>query len=484
MEMEVTIDTQKIAHAQDLSKLAGVVEKFEMYSPENDLNEIRAAEIFAKVYCGRLRYNVTSGSYYWYNGKFWEKDLESVHARALAKDYIRAMFIYAANLYNDELKVAMFEFYKRFNRKSNRDALIADAQTELHIAEEDFDKDCNLFNVRNGTIDLRTFQIHDHIPDDLLTNYTDVEFIPGARSELWEKFISDVLPNDKALQKYVQKALGYAMTGNPQLERMFVFYGATTRNGKSTLLNTVSHVLGSYAADTPAETLQRKEKRDSSAPSDDLARLSKCRFVTVAEPDQLMILDIALIKRFTGNDKITARRLYEKGFEYIPKFSLFMNTNYLPKVLDNTLFSSRRVEVVPFNRHFEEHEQDITLKQKLRTEDSKSAVLAWLLEGLKEYKETGLTAPMAVNIETRRYEQQSDKLQQFIDSKLEETEKPSITVKECYEEYKKWCTSCGFSSEGVRTFSDKLRSKNLILDSATVDHKTKRNVINGYKLQD
>lgn len=480
--MEITIDENKIEKARKHNKLNGIVDRLELYNPENDLNEIRAAEIFAKVFSARLRFNTTSGTYYFYNGRYWEKDLEAVHARALAKDFTKAVLMYAATLENDDLRANTFTFYGRYNRKSNRDSLIADAQTELHISENDFDKDCNLFNVRNGTIDLKTFEIHDHQPDDLITNFADVEYIPGARSELWERFISDVLPHDIELQRYVKKALGYGMTGNPELERMFVFYGATTRNGKSTLLNTVTNVLGSYATDTPAETLQRKEIKNSSAPSDDLAKLSKCRFVTVAEPDQLMVLDIALIKRFTGRDKIPARRLYEKGFEYEPKFSLFMNTNYLPKVLDNTLFSSRRVEVVPFTRHFTEAEQDITLKNKLRTEESKSAVLAWLLEGLKEYRAQGLKAPMVVNIETRRYEQQSDKLQRFIDSELEETERPELTVKACYEAYKMWCTSCGFTAEGSRVFSEKLRAKNLVLDSATIEHKTVRNVINGYRL--
>ena len=479
----ITIDDEKITKARIHRLIEGIVDRLTLYAPENELTEIKAAEIFAKIFKARLRFNVTSGTFYHYNGKYWERDLEAVHARTMAKDFVKAMFIYAAGLENDMLSSATIDFYKRFNRKSNRDSLIADAQTELHITENDFDKDCNLLNVRNGTIDLRTFELHDHIPDDLITNYTDVEYIPGARSELWEQFIADIFPNDRALQQYMKKALGYGITGNPELERMFVFYGATTRNGKSTLLNTVSHVLGSYAADTPAETLQRKVNKDSAAPSEDLARLSQCRFVTVAEPDQLMILDVALIKRFTGRDPITARRLRERFFEYIPKFSLYLNTNYLPKVLDNTLFSSRRVEVIPFTRHFTEKEQDITLKQKLRTEDSKSAVLAWLLEGLKEYRETGLTAPMVVNIETRKYEQQSDKLQRFIDSELEEAEKPSITVKECYAAYKNWCTSCGFTAEGVRNFSDKLRSKNLILDHVTMNGKTVRNVVNGYKLQ-
>lgn len=493
--------TKLLADARQAAAEAGALEEFEskvnitlrtnsklsrlsIIAPDSELTEIKAAATFGALYKTELRYNTTAKSFYFYNGKYWELDEGNVHAQTLAKEFYKLCMSYAWNTIEDDQQREYFiKFYSKYNMKNRRDTLINDSITELAISEKDFDKHTNLLNVRNGTIDLNTFMLREHAAEDLLTNYADVDYIPEARSALWERFISDILPNDKELQRYVRAALGYALTGEPTLERMFIFYGQSTRNGKSTLLNSISNVLGSYSKSAPAEILQLKVK-DSRNASEDLARLSKCRFLTVSEPAHSMIFDVPLIKSLTGRDTITARYLHQNSFEYVPKFSLFLNTNYLPRVLDDSLFSSGRVDVIPFTRHFSEQEQDTTLKQKLQTEESKAAILSWLLEGLQDFKANGLNKrPLSVNYATRQYVQQSDKLQNFIDESLEEAEKPCMTFKECYELYKNWCVSCGYASENKGKFKELLNRKSLLLDTATINGKTVRSVIKGYKPQ-
>lgn len=451
-------------------------------APDSELSEIKAAATFGALYRSKLRYNTTAKSFYYYNGKYWELDEGNVHAQTLAKKFHKLCMMYGYSMLEDNQIDPFIKFYSRYNKKTCRDTLLSDSVTELAISEKDFDKHTHLFNVRNGTIDLNTFKLREHAAEDLLTNYADVDYIPQARSELWDSFISDILPNDFELQRYVGSALGYALTGDPTLERMFIFYGQSTRNGKSTLLNSISNVLGSYSKSAPAEILQLKVK-DSRNASEDLARLSKCRFLTVSEPSHSMIFDVPLIKSLTGRDTITARYLHQNSFEYVPKFSLFLNTNYLPRVLDDSLFSSGRVDVIPFTRHFSEQEQDTTLKQKLQTEESKSAILSWLLQGLQDFKKNGLIRPYSVIVATRQYVQQSDKLQSFIDECLEESEKPCLTFKDCYELYKNWCSSCGYASENKGKFKELLNHKNLLLETATINGKTVRNVIKGYRSQ-
>lgn len=453
--------------------------------PESKLSlqEIGTAQTFGELYKPELRYNSTSETFYFYNGHYWNEDSGKIHAQTLAKEFYQLCMSYAFDYIHDEnIRNNFVDVYGKYSSKRNRDTLISDAITILAISESDFDKNLNLLNVRNGTINLETFKLQAHDPEDLLTNYTDVEYIPNAHSDLWESFISSVFPNDKPLQRYVRAAIGYSITGNPKLERMFIFYGKSTRNGKSTMLNTISHVLGSYAKSAPAELLQLKVK-DSRVASEDLARLSRCRFLTISEPAQTMVFDVPLIKSLTGRDIITARRLYEKSFEYVPKFSMFLNTNYLPKVLDDSLFSSDRVDVIPFTKHFTAQEQDTSLKQKLQTDENKSAVLWWILTGLNDFYSHGLLRPLSVATETRLYVQQSDKLQSFIDEVLEPVEQPCLTLKDCYTAFKDWCASCGYYTENKSKFIELLEHKNLLLRSATIDGKTVKRVINGYKLQ-
>lgn len=471
----------KIQQVTSVDRQKALVEFMLIYAPEDELTEIKAAETFGKLYSNVLRYNVTSKEFYYYNGRYWTPDTGSIYAQQLAKEFYKLLTVYAFAEIEDEQKITDFmKFYGRYSTVTKRKQLLTDCITEIALTENDFDNNTNLLNVRNGTIDLRTLEIREHSADDFLTNYIDVDYIPGERSELWDKFISDIFPGDKEVQRYTQKALGYSLTGCPELERMFILYGASTRNGKSTLLNAVSFVLEDYAKAAPAELLQLKQ-RDSRNASEDLARLSKCRFLTISEPAQGMLLDVPLIKSLTGRDTITARRLYEASFEYTPKFSIFLNTNCLPRVLDDSLFSSNRVQVIPFKRHFKPEEQDSTLKIKLQTEENKTAILVWLLEGLQAYRAEGLQAPLTVAIASRMYQQQSDKLQIFLDEALEETDQPALTLSECYNKYKKWCTEWLFTPDNKSKFIEALKHKDLLLATATIDGKTCRNVINGYK---
>lgn len=455
--------------------------------PENGFNDILFSEIFGKLYRDRIRYNTTSKGFYKYNGKYWESDSGNVTAKTIVKDFHALLMKYAFQCVNDaNIREPFLKFCNRYASKRTRDALLDDSITELAITENDFDKDLNLFNVRNGTIDLDILQLKPHDPNDLITNYSDTDYIKGAKSALWEKFLNDILVTesgytDKDLVSFVQKMYGYALTGNPELERLFILYGATTRNGKGTLTASILNVFGTYQRTMLPTTLQARAT-DSTKASEDIARLATCRLVSCSETPQGMIFDSALLKTLTGNDTITARRLFENSFEFNPKFSIFMNTNHLPKVVDTTIFESDRVNIIPFNRHFSADERDETLKAKLAADGSKTAILNWLIEGLQKYRSESLKLPMSVSIATRMYEKNNDKLMTFLD----ETYFPAkegeykLTLTACYEDYKQWCDSCGYSVEGRNKFADKLRRKQLLLEKATIDGKTAKRVIVGY----
>ena len=145
--------------------------------------------------------------------------------------------------------------------------------------------------------------------------------------------------------KYLQKAFGYALTGNTRYECLFILYGATTRNGKGTAMETFLRLMGDYGKTARPETIGARFQQNGSAPSEDVARLNGARFVNISEPDKKLTLSAALVKSLTGNDTITARYLHENSFEYRPQFKMFINTNYLPQITDLTLFSSGRIRL-------------------------------------------------------------------------------------------------------------------------------------------
>jgi putative DNA primase/helicase len=197
-----------------------------------------------------------------------------------------------------------------------------------------------------------------------------------------------------------------------------------------------------------------------------------------------MVFDVARVKTFIGRDTLTARNLYEKSFEFIPCFKLFMNTNYLPVVTDDTLFSSGRVRVITFDRHFDEKEQDKTLKNRLKTPENMSGIFNWMLEGLKRYQSEGIIVPQCILDATKEYRESQDKLNMFITDTLEEKNDGVLTVKEVYSEYLLWCQNNGYYAEKKSNFIDELKNKGLWRKTGTVSGQTRRNVVVGYDFSD
>ena len=191
------------------------------------------------------------------------------------------------------------------------------------------------------------------------------------------------------------------------------------------------------------------------------------------------MFDVGLLKSLLGRDTITARHLHQSEIEFTPKFKLFMNTNFLPLITDSTLFNSGRINVVTFDKHFSEAEQDKTLKSRLREPENISGILNWCLDGLKKYYKDGLKPPKAVKVATNEYAKESDKIGNFIAERLEESDKNSA-ASEIYKEYQSWCKDNGYGVENKGNFFAELKTKGIYAATGTVFGKTVRNIVSGY----
>ena len=226
-------------------------------------------------------------------------------------------------------------------------------------------------------MDTGTFS--EHCSEEKLTKITPVKYDPKVRCKRWDSFIYEITSGDAERANFLQKILGYGLTGDTRHECMTILYGASTRNGKGTLCESVLKAFGSYGCSAKPETIAMKNSTNSSQPSEDIARLAGVRFVNIPEPGKGLVLNSAQVKSMTGNDTINARFLHENSFDFKPQFKLYINTNYLPVINDMTIFTSGRIIIVPFERHFEEAEQDRTLKDEFAKPEGQSAILNWLL---------------------------------------------------------------------------------------------------------
>ena len=469
----VTLETvyQKICGIDPLSK------------PEyRQYDGIAFSRLFSDTFGTVLRFNATAKSYMVYDGTRWTQDVENMIAEGYAKLFARALTRYA--LEREEAPKDFVRAVQGYGDAYKRKTLIADSRSFNFMVQEDLDADMNLLNCRNGVLNLNTLELQPHDPALLLSKRAEFFYDPQKESQLFLRFMDQITMGDAEKQRYIQTLLGYAMTGTASHEEFYMFYGSSTRNGKSTLLGIIQHLLGDYACTIKPESLAQAKEYNGRAASGDIARLAGIRFLQCSEPPKRMKLNVELIKTLTGRDKITARHLYEREFEFLPAFALFMNTNYLPVALDNSLFTSGRVKVIEFNRHFEPHEQDTKLKQKLRSADNLSGIANWMLQGLRMYHEQcdKFIIPKSVSIATDAYRDSSDKLKAFFADRMTEDTRCIVTAKAVYEEYAQWCKDNGYGTENKSNFMDDLRSKNLLSPSGTIGGVTMRNVIKGFSI--
>ena len=468
-----------------------ICEKLSQIQPHTDsrfnqLNDMSDAALFAEVFGGVARYNVTARAWYVYDGIAWARDEENLMVAQLMKLLQKGLVVYANEYLNPLVKEdeALFNHIFSLGRKGKRDTIIADARDFKFITNKDLDQQPYLFNCQNCVLDLQNMKVLKHSPDLMLSKVANVHYEKGAVSTEFVKFMNEVMFGDQKKIRYLQKLIGYSLTADTSEEACYILYGKTTRNGKSTLVETIAHMMGGtdgYAFTIQPETLASKDKNSRNA-SGDVARLEGCRFLNVPEPPKRMNLNVELLKNWTGHDTVTARNLYEREREFLPVFKLFMNTNYLPLVTDETFFSSDRVRVITFDRHFTPAEQDRGLKARLQSSENLSGILNWCIEGLKLYYAEGLEPPESVVRATEEYRETSDKVGQFIQEALEESTGHE-SLKDVYAAYVDWCRDSGLGVDSKRNFKEDLKSRGLFGSSATIFGRTVRNVVMNHRVR-
>ena len=421
-------------------------------------DEAGMADLFSECYQNDTRFCPEAKSWYTYEDGRWQKDVGSLLVSAKIKEFVRLMALYCGEIPDEEKRKQYMAFVAKMGDRRFRDRLMKDAADSMRIEATEFDKYPYLINCKNGTYDLKTMEFREHDWRDFLTMQTNFEYsLQDVRCERWEQFIKEVTQNDYNKADYLQRALGYSMLGESKEECMFILHGKTTRNGKSTLLDAIQHLLGDYATVAPVELICKSDRqKNTEAPTSVLARLKGRRFVTMSESDTSGKLDEATIKQYTGGEDITARELYQAAITFKPQFTMWLSCNDLPAVRDKSLFASDRVRVIEFNRHFTDAEQDKNLKSFFESPEAMKGIFTWLVAGFFKYKRFGLAMPDDMIVVIRQYEKDNDIVLQFLEEKCEQKEEAVTRAKTLYDNYKIWCKSNGYYVCSMKKFNAEL----------------------------
>ena len=434
-------------------------EKHIEYNENYPHNDIGIARLFYDLHSDKICYVVEAKTWYTYTGKRWIKDDGGLYVMERCKDFVQAFVKYAKSREDGNEKNEDFiKYAASFHTRRKREGLLSDARSVCPKSLADFDCDKMLLNCQNGTFSLKDFSLKSHRAEDYITKISRAKYDHTAVCPRWEQFVDEVMCSDTATAVFLQKAFGYALTGDTSLECFFILYGNTTRNGKTTLSETVAHIMGDYARTIQPQTLSRRPS-DGSAASPDIARLKGARLVNMPEPEKGLELNIALVKQLTGGDTYTGRFLHENPVEFTPEFKIFVNTNHLPRTSDDTVFTSGRVKLIPFDRHFTPEEQDNGLKSLFRKNENKSGILNWLINGYRLMLEVGLDVPQRVADAIAEYRAEADIIGTFISEYTKEHDGGRLSTSELYKYYSSWAKDNGYYPLSNRPFVADLRRR-------------------------
>lgn len=420
------------------------------------------AERLAAWHGQDLRYCHPWGKWLAWDGRRWAPDATAEVMRR-AKLTARMILGEAAGIDDDKDRRDLVHFALRTERAANLRAMVTLAESEpgIPVLPEELDRDPWLLTCLNGTIDLKSGDLREHRREDLVTKLAPVEYDPTAQCPAFLTFLRHIMAASDPLIEFLQRAVGYSLTGQTSERVIFLLYG-TGANGKTTFLELLRKLLGDYALRTPTSTLLVKP--DGGIPND-LARLKGARFVSASETEQGKRLAEALVKDVTGGDTISARFLGREYFDFRPECKIWLATNHRPVIRGTDKAIWDRIRLIPFTVTIPEGERDPGLLDKLSAE--LPGVLAWAVRGCLDWRREGLGTPPEVRAATEGYRNEMDLLAGFLEDCCFVDPQAQATAKLLYSAYTKWCEDAGERAESQRSFGLRLAERGFQPDKGT-----------------
>jgi len=413
----------------------------EPLEPEH-LTDLGNARRLVAMHGRDILYQLPDGPYLTWDGMRFADDAGEVHLERLAQQTIYAM--HADAIYQTDDETERRARLKHALASESRRAIAAmvalvRSQPGIPVRPDQLDDDPWVLNVLNGTVELRHGALlRPHRREDRITKLALVNYVPDAPCPTWLAFLERVLGGNRELIGFLQRFLGYSLTGRTDEQVLAIAHGAGA-NGKSTFLHAAKMILGDYGQSVPLDTFLVNKHVDTARP--DLARLRGSRLVAAVESDSGRRFAEGLVKMVTGQDTIVARRLYREHFEFSPTFKVVIATNHRPVIRGTDDAIWRRIRLVPFTVTIPPEERDRELPDKLQQE--REGILAWAVQGCLEWQRKGLGLPEEVRVATNQYREDMDVLGGFIAEHCVVGPEASATAAALWERYLAWATQAG-----------------------------------------
>ena len=406
--------------------------KDKRYSYDDTGNAERLKDLFGD----NIRFNYTSKSWMYYDGKRWRHD-DIGRMKILADKVVNNMknekLFLADGVDQEDMEKYRYRHWKDSRNHNKKVNMMKECEHLLPVTNETFDNDFDLFNVQNGFINLKAGQLMDHERSNFFTKISNVEYTDKADCPKWDEFLNDIFLGNQELVRFIQRAVGYSLSGHTSEQVLFVLYG-NGRNGKSVFLDILNEVFGNYSTNIQPQAIMASKNQSDASP--EIAKLDGARLVTTTEPNEGERFDEGLLKQLTGGDRVSARKLYENEFEFTPQFKLWMATNHKPYVRGRDEGIWRRFIIIPFDKQIPIHEIDRDLTNKLKRE--LPAIMRWCVDGFLEWQRIGLAEPAIIKEQREEYRVEMDSTEAFIEECCNVEGTKYVKTSELFKAYDFW----------------------------------------------
>jgi putative DNA primase/helicase len=410
-----------------------------------NVTEAKLGETFSQWLDGRAVYVFQTKQWLIWNGSVWSED-ECGLMNKLAYQFISEAkeALFGSGKHSAAGNLSSFEC---LNRLENLCKL---ASTDRAVSLSNFDTDPMLLAAPNQWIDLKSGAAYDPDPSILISKAIATDFCSRSECPNFEALLNDIFEGDQDLISYVQRAIGYSLTGSTTEQCLFILIGDGA-NGKSTFVNVISKLLGDYSKAAASQTLIA---RGSTSVGDDLVDLVGARLIPVSETEEGEALAEAKIKQMTGGDILKARPLYGKYIQFEIIGKILLATNSLPSINNTDHGIWRRIQAIPFNRTFTAEEQDKDLGSKLTKE--LPGILNWAIQGCLDWQEQGLNPPQIVLDQVATYKTEMDSIAQFVEQECSLEPETKCAASKLYEAYRHYCQAIGRKPQSTNAFKKAL----------------------------
>jgi putative DNA primase/helicase len=381
-----------------------------------ECTDLGNAERLVYHYGSNFHYVVDWDEFIVWESTHWHRDPQQVHMLELAARTVRAIRQEAKSKFalNSEQatkegnRILAWAAQSQANARISAMINLARAQRNVAISHSRLNQNRWSLNVKNGTVDLHDGKVKPHEPRDLNTQCLTIRFDRKAEAPRWRKFLEQILP-DKATREFVQRYIGYCLTGEVNERSFVVFYGGG-KNGKSVFLRVVQSMLADYAR-TCAPGLLMSQRNDPHPA--EIADLFLARLAVASEVRKGRTFDEEKVKRLTGGDRLKARRMQENWWEFDPTHKLLLALNHRPRVADTSDSFWDRLVLVEFGVRISEKQADPGLGERI-IKNELAGVLRWAVEGCLAWQKDGLQPPKQVKQATDEYRDEEDVIGAFL----------------------------------------------------------------------